>query len=91
MGALTIGSTITRNVSYYIIASAAKFVRPGSVRIGSNNMTNLQNVAFKTPDRKKVLIVLNDSNSRQTFDINFSGRIVSSALSSGAAGTYIWK
>ncbi|HKJ46873.1 MAG TPA: glycoside hydrolase family 30 beta sandwich domain-containing protein [Balneolales bacterium] len=91
MGALTIGTTITRNVSYYIIASAAKFVRPGSVRIGSNNMTNLQNVAFKTPDGKKVLIVLNDSNSRQSFDINFSGRIVSTALSGGAVGSYVWK
>jgi len=91
MGALTIGTTITRNVSYYIIASAAKFVRPGSVRIGSNNMTNLQNVAFKTPDGKKILIVLNDSNSRQAFDINFSGRIVSTALSGGAVGSYVWK
>jgi len=91
MGALTIGTTITRNVSYYIVASAAKFVRPGSVRIGSNNMTNLQNVAFKTPDGKKVLIVLNDSNSRQSFDINFSGRIVSTALSGGAVGSYVWK
>ena len=91
MGALTIGTTITRNVSYYIIASAAKFVRPGSVRIGSNNMTNLQNVAFKTPDGKKILIVLNDSNSRQSFDINFSGRIVSTALSGGAVGSYVWK
>src|ERR1700744_2621653 len=33
LGALTIGTTVTRNVSYYIIAHASKFVRPGSVRI----------------------------------------------------------
>jgi glucosylceramidase len=35
MGALTIGDTVTRNVSYYIIAHASKFVPPGSVRVAS--------------------------------------------------------
>ncbi len=91
MGALTIGSTITRNESYYIIASAAKFVRPGSVRIGSNVLGNLPNVAFKTPDGSKVLIVLNDSSSEQGFDITFAGKTVSTTLNSGAVGTYVWK
>ena len=33
VGALTIGDGISRNVAYYVIAHAAKFVRPGSVRI----------------------------------------------------------
>jgi glucosylceramidase len=36
LGALTIGGTITRNPSYYVIAQAAKFVRSGSVRVASN-------------------------------------------------------
>jgi glucosylceramidase len=54
-GALTINSnTITRNVAYYIIAHASKFVPAGSVRIGSAISGNLYNVAFKTPAGKKV-------------------------------------
>jgi len=90
LGALTIGTTITRNVSYYIIAHAAKFVRPGSFRIDSNIPGNLQNVAFVRPDGKKVLIVYNDSNLSQTFNIQFNGKMVTSSLDGGAVGTYVW-
>jgi len=90
LGALTIGNTITRNVSYYIIAHASKFVPAGSVRIASNLPANLQNVAFKTPGGKKVLIVLNDNNTSQTFNIQFNGKWVTAALDAGAVGTFVW-
>lgn len=91
LGALTIGgANVTRNVAYYIIAHASKFARPGSVRIGSNEVANLPNVAFKAPNGKKVLIVLNKSNGAQAFNIKFNGKTVSSTLSAGAVGTYIW-
>ena len=90
LGALTIGSSITRNVSYYIIAHASKFVPQGSVRIASNITSSLQNVAFKTPAGKKVLIVLNDNASTQTFNIQFNNKIVTSSLTAGAVATYIW-
>lgn len=90
-GALTIGSTIDRNVSYYIIAHAAKFVQPGSKRIASNIVGNLLNVAFKTPTGTKVLIVLNDGDNEQKFNISFDGKIVTPTLGSGAVGTFVWK
>lgn len=90
LGALTIGSTVTRNVSYYIVAHASKFVRPGSVRIDSNTPDNLSNVAFKTPDGKKVLIVLNTSTSVQTFNIKFNGKMVTATINNGAVATFIW-
>jgi len=90
LGALTIGTSVSRNVSYYIIAHASKFVKTGSVRIDSNNINNLPNVAFKTPSGKKVLIVLNEGSSSQTFNIQFKNLIVTSELSAGAVGTYIW-
>ena len=90
LGALTIGTSITRNVSYYIIAHASKFVRPGSVRVDSNMPGVLENVAFLTPDGKKVLIVLNNGSVSQTFNIQFKGRIVTTALDGGAVATYIW-
>jgi len=66
-GALTIGTSVTRNVGYYIVAHASKFVPAGSVRIGSNNTATLQNVAFKTPAGKKVLIVENDGSAEENF------------------------
>ncbi len=90
LGALTIGSSITRNVSYYIIGHASKFVRPGSVRVDSNIPGSLENVAFLGPDGKKVLIVLNNSSASQSFNIQFNGRIVTTALDGGAVGTFVW-
>lgn len=90
MGALTIGNSVNRNVSYYIIAHASKFVKTGSKRIASNTVSNLPNVAFITPEGKKVLIVLNESNTVQTFNIQFNERIVITDLAGGAVGTYVW-
>jgi len=90
-GALTInGNVVTRNVAYYIIAHASKFVEPGSVRIASNTTGNLQNVAFKTPSGKKVLIVENDGDGITSFNIRFNGKWVTATLAGGSAATYIW-
>lgn len=90
MGALTIGAGVSRNVSYYIIAHAAKFVRPGSVRIASTQTSTLSTVAFKNPEGKKVLIVLNNGNNAEVFGIKFNGKTVTTSLNSGAVGTFIW-
>lgn len=90
LGALTIGSGVNRNVAYYIIGHASKFVRPGSYRIGSTLNSTLTNVAFKNVDGKKVLIVCNTGSSEQTFNIKHNGKIVSTALPAGAVGTYVW-
>jgi glucosylceramidase len=92
-GALTINSStgaIRRNVSYYIIAHASKLVRPGSTRIISTIADNLYNVAFLTPEGKKVLIVVNDNNVSKDFTIGFNGYSASANLAAGAVGTYTW-
>lgn len=89
-GALTIGDSVTRNVAYYIVGQASKFVPPGSVRIGSNIVNNMQNVAFKTPSGKKVLIVLNDGIQTGSFNIRFNGKWAAATLPAGAAATYVW-
>lgn len=90
-GAVTIDKDkVTRNLAYYTVAHASKFVRPGSERIASNEPKDLSNVAFKTPDGKKVLIVTNTGSAASTFNIRFGGRIITTTLDKGAAGTYIW-
>ena len=91
-GAITINnsSNFTRNVAYYNIAHASKFVPNGSIRIASNLIGNLSNVAFKTPLGKKVLIVENDGNTTETFNIKINGQWVTTSIDAGAVGTYIW-
>lgn len=91
MGALTIGNAVTRNVSYYIIAHASKFVQPGSVRIASTIVDGLHNVVFKTPDGKKVMIVVNDNDAQKTFSFRYNGKISTpTTLQGGAVATYVW-
>ncbi|WP_448702433.1 glycoside hydrolase family 30 beta sandwich domain-containing protein [Mucilaginibacter sp. AW1-3] len=91
LGAVTIGgANVTRNVSYYIIAHASKFVRPGAVRIASDQQNTLLNVAFKNTDGSKVLIVLNTASAPQLFNIGFNSKTVSTSLPGGAVATYVW-
>jgi glucosylceramidase len=91
-GALTINSSdsFTRNVGYYIIAHASKFVPAGSVRISSTISGNLNSVAFKIPGGKKVLIVENDGNTSEIFNIKQNGKWITTSLEAGSVGTYIW-
>ena len=90
-GALTIdGDKVTRTIAYYTVAHASKFVRPGSVRIESNSLDPLPNVAFKTPDGKRVLIVANVSDSPQKFDVRSEGKVFTASLNAGSVGTYVW-
>ncbi len=91
-GAITINSddSFERNVSYYIIAHASKFVPDGSIRIGSDNVGDLTNVAFKTPSGKTVLIAVNIGQKSEIFNIKNDGKWITSSLDAGAVGTYVW-
>jgi glucosylceramidase len=115
-GAVTLdGDKVSRNIAYYVIAHASKFVRPGSVRITSTNKGDmsvlittdeeqrevvrvatikntdaLPNVAFRTPDGKIVLIVVNDTFATGSFRVQYKGEFANISLQPGAVGTYVW-
>jgi glucosylceramidase len=91
-GAITITSSesFVRNVGYYIAAHASKFVPSGSVRIASTVVGNLNTVAFKTPTGKKVVLVENDGNTSEMFNIKFNGKWITTSLDAGSVGTFIW-
>ncbi|TAK62029.1 glycoside hydrolase family 30 beta sandwich domain-containing protein [Methylobacter sp.] len=91
VGALTLGEDVARNVAYYVIAHAAKFVRPGSVRIYSDEQTSLPNVALATPTGDIVLIALNDGTEALSFTIQFQGRNAVTTLPASAVATYVWR
>jgi glucosylceramidase len=90
-GAITLdGDTVTRNRAFYTLAHASKFVRPGSVRIASNEPDLLPNVAFKTPRGTSVLIVVNSDASPRTFTVRSRKRLFTTSLNAGAVATYVW-
>ncbi len=91
VGALTLGEAVARNVAYYVIGHAAKFVRPGSVRIYSDDRASLPNVAFLTPEGYIVLIALNDSAESRSFAIQYQGKNAVATLPPSAVATYVWR
>jgi len=90
VGALTIGDTLQRNVAYYVIAHAAKCVPPGSQRVASNATTTLPHVAFRTPTGQGVLIVLNDGEDEQRFELQCHGHHALVTLPPRALATLVW-
>ena len=90
-GALTIdGNHVRRNLAYYTLAVVSKFVPPNSVRIGSNDLDTLPNVAFRTPSGQRVLVVSNVTDTAQSFDVRTGASHFSTSLNAGAVGTYVW-
>jgi glucosylceramidase len=90
-GALTIdGAAIQKNVSYFIIAHASKFIPPGSVRVASSEVTGIPSVAFKTPDGKIVLLLMNDSGKTQKVGIEAAEQQVQLEIQSGCVATIIF-
>ncbi len=91
LGGITIsGDSVVRNPAYYVVAHASKFVRPGSIRIGSNEPDGLANVAFVTPNNETVLIVLNESGSAKAFRVKNGGRQYTPTLPHGAVATFVF-
>jgi glucosylceramidase len=91
LGAITIDKDkIERNAAYYIIGHASKFVPTNSKRIASNTVLNLQNVAFKTPEGKTVLIVINDSDKSLEFLIGSKGKQAKETIEAASVITYVW-
>ncbi len=90
LGAVTItGDKVTREPAYYIIAHASKFVRPGSVRVESNVIAGLPNVAYKTPAGNTVAIIQNTSKADKTIDVNAGNKNTTITLKVGAVATLV--
>lgn len=91
LGAVSIdGDKVAYNAGYYVIAHASKFVPPGSVYLPSNVAGPLHSAAFLTPGGERVLIVFNESDSLQAFNIHEPGVSFSTYLEGGAALTLVW-
>jgi glucosylceramidase len=90
-GAVTLdGDNASFNEAYYAMAHFSKFVRPGSVRIGSTQLEQLQTAAFLTPKGKVVLVVANTGNFPKTFQIAYHSESTTTTLHSESVATYVW-
>ncbi|KXX70801.1 glycoside hydrolase family 30 beta sandwich domain-containing protein [Flammeovirga sp. SJP92] len=93
LGALTIdGNTVDRNVAYYTVGQASKFIPTGSYRIKSNNMGDLPNVSFLTPEGKVVTLLMNNNDTQKKFNFKMTGEEKSYIISipANSVGTMIY-
>ncbi|MEU1630578.1 ricin-type beta-trefoil lectin domain protein [Streptomyces sp. NPDC020096] len=86
----TDGSNVTYNAEYYVLGHFSKFVKPGALRIDSNVVGTVDNVAFKNPDHSIVLVADNTGSSAQTFQVSYGGSSFGYTLPAGAMATFTW-
>jgi glucosylceramidase len=81
-----------RNVEYYALGHASKFVHPGAHRIGSSSgITGLESVAFKNADDGSIaVIVLNTAAQAQRFSLRAAGKSFRYTLPPAGVATFIW-
>ncbi|TDP94021.1 ricin-type beta-trefoil lectin domain protein [Labedaea rhizosphaerae] len=76
-------------VEYYDMGHLTKFVKPGAVRIASND-TAVRNVAWRNPDGSKALIAYNGTGSSQQVRVNWGGESFSYTLPAATSATFTW-
>lgn len=94
-GVVTIDSKtgeISRNLEYYVLGHASRFVSPGAVRIDSGPpITGLDQVAFRNPDGTIVLLAVNRSADPSTFIVHQNTHSFFYVLSPGSLATFVWR
>ncbi len=93
-GVVTINSAsgeVTRNVEYYVLGHASRFVRPGARRIASDQKAGIDNVVWRNPDGSMVLLAHNPAKQAATLNVVSGKRRFSRAIPPGEVSTFVWK
>jgi glucosylceramidase len=95
-GVVTIDSktgAITRNVEYYALAHASRFVLPGARRVASDSgFADLDNVAFANPDGSMAVLVYNSASEPRSFSVRVGGkRSFAYTLPASSMATFTWR
>jgi len=89
---ISTSGTYLRNVEYYALAHASKFVRPGARRIASSSgVQGLVSVAFRNADDSSIaVVVLNTATASQRFSLRAAGKSFRYTLPPASVVTFIW-
>lgn len=93
-GVVTIDSgtgAVTRNVEYYALAHASRFVRPGARRVASTGgAADLAHVAFENPDGSIAVLVANAAGEPRVFSVRAGARSFRYTLPGRSVATFTW-
>lgn len=93
-GVVTIDSrtgAITRNVEYYVLGHASRFVRQGAHRVASSESGPVSNAAFRNPDGSLVLLVHNRSAQAAVVAVVDGRSRFTASLPGGELATFTWR
>lgn len=91
--AVTVNSptSITRNVSYYIIGQISKFVKAGAVRIGSGSSSgSITAGAFRNTDGSIVVLAYNANATATTVKVVNGSNAFSYSIPAASSVTFKW-
>jgi glucosylceramidase len=90
-GAFTIqGDAVSRNVSYYIIGQASKYIPVGAQRVASNsNLESIKTTGFILPNGNKANLVVN-TGDRQKIKLQEGSKQVIFEMPAKSASTIVW-
>jgi glucosylceramidase len=77
-------------IEYYTMGHLTKFVKPGALRIDSNDNATVKNVAWKNPDGSKALIAYNTTGSTQSVRVNWGNQSFTYNLPGQTSATFTW-
>src|SRR5215471_9992076 len=84
--------TVTYTGLYYYLAHFSRYVRPGSVRIGTTGRSNgIRCVAFSAPDRHIVAQLMNSRKRDARVTVECHNSILELVLPAGSITTVSWK
>jgi glucosylceramidase len=81
---------VSYSIEYYTMGHFSKCVRPGAMRIYSNNAPGLVNAAFLNKDGSKALVVYNETRTPRTFQVQWGNQVFTYSLPSRSGGTFAW-
>jgi len=77
-------------IDYYTLGHFSKFVRSGAERVWSSNAAGLVSVAFVNEDRRRVLVVYNETAAEKAFQVAWRGSAFEALLPAFSGATYQW-
>lgn len=85
------GQVMARNVEYYVLGQASRFVRPGARYVASDETDDLFNAAFANPDGLMALLVHNRGKTAKRFAVRAGSVGFRAELPAGEVATYLWR
>jgi glucosylceramidase len=81
---------VSYSIEYYTMGHFSRYVRPGAMRIYSNNAPGLVSAAFLNTDGSKALIVYNESETTRTFQVQWGSQVLTYSLPPKSGATFTW-